>query len=314
MKYLLTGACGFIGAYVLRDLYDRGEDVVCYVRNKNLTILSKIFKPEELEQITFVKGDVRDLANLINTCKTHNIERIIHLATLLADPSRNASEAVKTNILGTINIFDTARILGIKRVIWSSSQTVFGPQNMHPQPLIANDGPFYPLSIYAATKVFLETISKNYRDEYGLEIIGLRYTIVYGYGRSASDNGGYAGQLINRPAYGQKGVVRYGDDAPNWIYVKDASYATMLACDMEFTGRTAYTVAGEVKPMKEVRDIVLSILPDADIELLPGIFGAGWVFDTSITEKELGYKPKYSAAAGVKETIELIQQELAAEN
>lgn len=147
MRYLLTGACGFIGSYVLKELLNNYDEVVCFDYAIRTNIIEKIFTKEEINKMTFVQGDVRELSKLMETCKEYKIERIIHLATLLEVPSRNCAEAVKTNILGTVNIFDTARILGIKKVIWASSQTVFGPQDKHPEEWIRNDGAHYPLTI-----------------------------------------------------------------------------------------------------------------------------------------------------------------------
>lgn len=309
MRYLLTGACGFIGTYVLRELMDHRQEVVCFDYHINTSIIEKIFTGDEIDRMTFVQGDVRDLPKLLETCKQYKVERIIHLATLLERPSRNCAEAVKTNIMGTVNIFDAARILGIKKVVWASSQTVFGPQDRHPEEWIPNDGAHYPLTIYAATKAFLENISKNYYETYGLVTIGLRYSITYGYGRPMSGGGGYAGCLINAPAYGIKGIVDYGDDAPNWLYVKDAARATMLACDTTEESVRAYTITGEIQPVKKVKKLVCSLLPEAEITLKPGVFGAGWKFDTTQTKELLGYEPQYSVEDGVRETIRLIQQE-----
>ena len=310
MKYLLTGACGFIGAYVLRALFDEKEEVVCMDITIHTDILEKIFTQEELKRIRFVRGNVQDLAFLVDLCKKNEINSIIHLATLLEVPSRNCSEAVKTNILGTVNIFDTARILGMKKVVWASSQTVFGPQGRHREEYIQNDGAHYPLTIYAATKSFLENISRNYYEEYGLITIGLRYSIVYGYGRPDTGGGGYAACLINRPAYGKKAIVQYGDDAPNWLYVKDAARATLLACRTSEERIRAYTITGEIQETKKVRDYVKKIIPGADIELLPGVFGSGWKFDVTQARERLGYEPSYSVQRGVRETIRLIQKEM----
>ena len=310
MNYLLTGATGFIGTYIMRQLFDRGDTVIGYDYNVDYSIIDKLFSEDEKSRLTIVRGDVRDLPKIIETCKKYDIDVIIHEATLLEIPSRNCMNAVDVNIKGTINIFEAARLLDIKRVIWASSQTVFGPQVLHGDKPIKNDDPKFPQTIYASTKVFLENISGHYNKQYGLEIIALRYSIVYGYGRSFSGGGAYAANLINAPAYGMKGTVSYGDDSPNWLYVKDAARATVKACDMKDVTYNAYTITGEIKSVREVKDFVKTIIPDADIEIIPGKFSSGWVFDTEQTEKELGYSPEYGIEAGVRETINYIKDEL----
>lgn len=306
MNVLLTGATGFIGAYILKLFRQEGHMVVGYDNTVDHTSIQLVIPPEERAQIPLVTGDVRDLAALIRTCQKYKIDTIVHQAGLLGAADQNYLEAAQVNIVGTLNIFETARILGIRRVVWASSQTLFGPQEKHPEEWIPNDAHHYPWNNYSAIKSYLEFMGKTYYEKFGVDAIGLRYCIVYGMGRMER-HGAYPSQLMVNPARGLKGVVDYGDDAPNWLYVEDAARATLLACTVESTRSRAFTICGDIKPMTEMRDYVLSLLPDAQIELLPGRYGCGWRFDPSAAREELGYEPQFSAEAGAKATINAVR-------
>ena len=307
MNILLTGATGFIGSYIFKLLKDEGYNIIGFDNFINNTSIQQVFTPEEIDKSVIIKGNIQDLPALIHTCQDYKINTIIHNASLMGSETNNYSEAVKVNILGTINIFETARILNMRRVVWASSQTVYGPQDKHPQEFIPKDAPHFPETNYSASKSYLEFVGRYYYDYYGLDNIALRYCAVYGIGRlRGSDN--FLNELIIKPAYDLPAIVEYKDASPNLIYVKDAARATLLACTVNSTKRRAFTITGEAKPVKAVRDYILTLLPDAEITLKPKAYSCSWSFDTHYVEEELGYKPGYSAEEGMKETINLIRK------
>lgn len=308
MKVLLTGATGFIGSYIMKEFRKAGHDVVGYDQVVDHTSIQMIFSETELAGIPLIQGDVRDLAGLVRVCQEYQIDTIVHQAGLLGAADKNYLEAANVNIIGTLNVFETARILKLRRVVWASSQTIFGPQNLHKEEWIPNDGMPHPWDNYSWIKTYLEFAGREYARKYGVDNIALRYCIVYGMGRMGR-HGAYPSQLMVNPAMGVKGVVDYGDDAPNWLYVEDAARATLLACTVPQTRSRAFTITGEVVPMKELRDYVLSLLPDAQIELKPGHYGCGWRFDSSAAREELGYEPSFSAREGVRRTINDVRRQ-----
>ena len=120
--------------------------------------------------------------------------------------------------------------------------------------------------------------------------------------------GQFATNLINRPAEGEKGVVEYGDTAPDWIYVEDAARATILASQCPNPQTRNFTIGGERKSICELRDYVKGLLPEADIELLPGVYPSAFHLDLSAAERELGYKCEYSVEEGIRTTINLLRE------
>lgn len=311
MNYLVTGGCGFIGSHVLRQLKRQGHNPVCYDLYPSKTSIEQILTPEERHDIKIIQGGVDSRENLVRVMQENKIDRVIHLAGILGDlAEQDPAEAVKVNILGTINVFEAALTCGIKRVVWASSQSIFGMpelyQELYHTDLIPNDVVLKPTLVYGATKTFNEFLGEWYFQNRGLEAIGLRYTMVFGIARMRGA-GQYATNLINKPAEGEKGIVEHGDTAPNWIYVEDAARATVLASQCPNPKTRNFTIGGETKSIRELRDYILTLLPEADIELEPGVFPAAYNLDCTAAEQELGYKYEYSAEQGARATINLIR-------
>ena len=312
MNYLITGGRGFIGCQVIRQLLAQGHSVLCTAHNLDKTSMHEALTPEEIDKVEIIKADINDTEFMTNLMKERKIEKVIHLAAILGDlAEKDPAEAVRVNILGTISIFNACVAAGVKRCVWASSQSIFGTEEYYKQfypdkELVPNDVPLHPTLVYGMTKTFNESIAEWYFNNYGLETIGLRYTMVFGIARQRGA-GQYATNLINKPAEGEKGVVEWGDTVPNWIYVDDAARATVIASQCPNPKTRNFTIGGERTSIRELRDYVLSILPDAEIELLPGAFPSCYNLDCSAAEEELGYKYAYTTAEGAHETINLIR-------
>ena len=140
MAYLITGGMGCIGSYVIRDLLNAGEKIIVYDFIPDLTIPRMVLTEEQLEQFTFVQGDITDLPHVLRTVQEHQIDRIIHLASWQVPAcDANPPQALKIVCEGTINMFEAARIFGLKRVVWASSVAVFGSPEDYNYQQIEND-------------------------------------------------------------------------------------------------------------------------------------------------------------------------------
>ncbi len=312
MSFLVTGGTGLIGSRVIRDLVREGEQVVAYDWFPERDSLERLLGEEEIRsRVKIVQGDVTDLSNLLRTIQENNVEKIIHEAALLTPEVKvNPSLAVRVNIEGTINVFEAARILGLKKVVWASTISVFGPAEKHPEEYIPNDAPHYPRSVYVATKSFNEVAATHYFNEYGVDITGIRYSFTYGVGHRRGTNTRIIQQVIYDPALGKPSRVENADSTMGWIYVDDSARATVLASKVPNTKTRAYTIHGDTRSVREVADYVRQLLPGADITLLPGAnIGETFKCDTRLVEEEIGYHPQWSLQQGIKETINLIRQE-----
>jgi nucleoside-diphosphate-sugar epimerase len=121
MTYLVTGGTGLVGRHVTRLLIQDGERVVIHDIVPMRESLEHTLGKEISSEVEILRGDVRDLASLIRTAQKYKVERIIHLAAYMSRPyeEENPLEAVHVDCIGTINVLETARILKLKKVVWS---------------------------------------------------------------------------------------------------------------------------------------------------------------------------------------------------
>ncbi|MDR0718433.1 MAG: NAD(P)-dependent oxidoreductase [Treponema sp.] len=308
MNYLVTGGTGFIGSYIVRRLLAEGHTVVAHHSHSSETSAQQVLTPDELSRTNVVQGDVTDLDQLIHVCKEYKVERLIHMASMLAaETTGKPPLAVKVNCVGTTNIFEAARQLNIPRVVWASSVAVFGVAADYPYEVLPNDAPHHPKSIYGACKVLCEFMANHYFSEHGVDSIGLRFPVVYGPGRIRG-GGMFANEVINKPAIGEKGNVTYCDEPINWLYPDDAARCAVIASQAPRTQTRVFTMSGDLRTLDQVADITRSLIPGADITVNPKKTGKTFKFDASQLERELGFRPEWSIEAGVKETINYLRR------
>ena len=312
MTYLVTGGTGLIGSRIVRDLVREGEQVVVYDWLPAKRSLERLLSDEEIEDmVKIVRGDVTDSPHLFSTIINNNAETIVHTASLLAlESNANPLWALKVNCEGTICVFEAARVLGLKKVVWSSSNAAFGPPERYPQEHIPNDAPHYPQNVYGGTKAFNEVLAAYYYDEHGVDITGIRYMHVYGVGQQRGFFSTITQELLVNPALGKPGIVPYGDAVIGWSYVDDPARATVMASKVPKPKTRSYSIMGDVCSVREAADYVAKLLPSADITTLPGSSTGDPVkFDTGPIEEEIGYRPQWSIERGIKETINNLRRE-----
>ena len=132
MAFLVTGGTGFIGSYIVRNLVREDNPVVVYDWFPERKALERLLSHEEIEsKVKIIHGDVTNFSQLIRTIKENNVDKIIHMAALLMhDINANPLMGTKVNCEGTVSIFEAARLLGLSKVVWASSGSVFGPAEM----------------------------------------------------------------------------------------------------------------------------------------------------------------------------------------
>ena len=177
---LVTGALGCIGSWVVRNLVREGTPVFAFDLAADPHRLRLLMNEKELEQARIIQGDITDLEGLIGAMATHNITDIIHLAALQvpackADPPLGA----RVNVVGTVNVFEAARHLGLSRVVYASSVAAYGPSEEYERSLLTHDDPLKPRTLYGTYKQANETTARVYWWDHGLSSIGLRPYVTY---------------------------------------------------------------------------------------------------------------------------------------
>lgn len=310
MAYMVTGGTGLIGSRIVRDLAKDGEQVVVYDLYPDTRMLDYLLNKEDKARVSIVRGDVTDLPLLMHTVRENKVDRIIHLASLLG-PAADANPPLGLKVIseGTVNVFETARIMELKKVVWVSSTSLFGSRERYGNKPIPNDAPHFPMGVYGACKDLDENLAAYYYTTYGIDINSIRYTMVYGAGQERGGSAAVIRELVLKPAVGEPGRVPGGDDTVNFLYVEDAARITVLAARAVRTKTRSYNTSGDIRTIREVADYVRKLIPGADITLLPGVMGVAWEFDTSCAERELGFKSQWNIERGVKDAINITRRQ-----
>lgn len=175
-KILITGGSGYIGSHTLISLSEAGYDFVVYdnLSNSSNEVINRVEKIIN-KKVNFEKGDVRDKKSLQNIFIKYNISSVIHFAGLKAvgESVENPMKYYDNNVNGTLILLDVMQEFNCKKIVFSSSATVYG--NPHSSP-IKEDFPLNATNPYGKTKLFIEEILQDlYVSDNSLQIIILRY-------------------------------------------------------------------------------------------------------------------------------------------
>lgn len=184
LKYLVTGAAGFIGSYTARRLLEQGNQVV------GLDNLNNYYEPElkqyrlsqltSFEKFTFVELDLSNREGIANLFCTEKFDRVIHLAAQagVRYSIDNPFAYVDSNLVGMMTILEGCRHNEVQHLIYASSSSVYG---MNDKIIFSEEDQVdNPVSLYAATKKSNELMAYSYAKLYSLPVTGLRFFTVYG--------------------------------------------------------------------------------------------------------------------------------------
>jgi nucleoside-diphosphate-sugar epimerase len=249
--FLVTGAHGFIGAWVVKRLIEGGHNVVLFDQNQKANRLHLIMDEEDLARTTFMAGDITDPATLPAIVGKHGVDRIIHLAALQIPACRaNPSLGAMVNVVGSINVFEAAAKSGgqVKRVVYASSAAVFG-RPVGDRPAVEEDASA-PDSLYGAFKRCNEENARVYFLEKGVPSIGLRPHTVYGVGRDFG--------MTSDPTKAMKAVVvgrpfriRFAGSV-DFQYAADTADAFIRCATADLDGAHVFNLHGETVAVQDV--------------------------------------------------------------
>ncbi|TMM47530.1 NAD-dependent epimerase [Colwellia ponticola] len=223
MKYLVTGAAGFIGFHVVQRLCEAGHHVVgldnlndYYDVNLKLARL-KLLEAENL--FSFVKLDLADREGVAELFSQQKFERVIHLAAQagVRYSIDNPMAYADSNLVGHLTILEGCRNNKVEHLVYASSSSVYGLNNK--VPFATSDSVEHPISLYAATKKSNELMSHTYSHLYGVPTTGLRFFTVYGpWGRPDMALFKFTKAIINGDSID---VYNNGDMRRDFTYIDD---------------------------------------------------------------------------------------------
>jgi UDP-glucuronate 4-epimerase len=184
MKILVTGAAGFIGAAVTRQLLARGDEVTGIdnlndfydVQLKN----DRLARFKDEENFKFIKLDIADTGAVEELFKTEGPQKVIHLAAQAGVRYSliNPQAYVNSNLVGFVNILEGCRHNNVEHLVYASSSSVYGGNTR--MPFSVHDNVDHPFSLYGASKKSNELLAHSYSHLFNMPVTGLRFFTVYG--------------------------------------------------------------------------------------------------------------------------------------
>jgi UDP-glucose 4-epimerase len=310
-KCLVIGGAGFIGSYVVAELLkqDVGEVIVYdnFARGKK-DYLSESLKDPRCKLFP-VGGDIREIDILNEAMK--GMDYVYCLAAMwLLHCKDYPRTAFDVNIAGTFNVLEACVKNNVKKLVWSSSASVYGDAVELP---MTEKHPFNNKNFYGASKIAGEAMATAFNDRYGLEVIGLRYMNVYG--PNQDQTAAYTGVvpiMLNKIEANEAPVINGdGSQSYDFIYVEDVARCNVLAMNSNVKFGF-YNVGTEVQTsIKELCDTILN-LKNSDLKVTYKPYSAddaralvqNRIGSRVNAENELGFLYKYNLEQGLQKLID----------
>lgn len=302
MRVFVTGGGGFLGSALAHRFAGRGDTAIAFDRNFDLLARGAAPSP----RIVAAQGDITDAAGLTGAMQRHRPDAVIHCAAVVSVLSSIDSPvgAVRVNVEGAVNLFEAMRACGVRRAIHISSEETYGEFSA---PVIDETHPLEPVMFYGVTKVAVEHLGRCYRDLYGMEVINLRTSWVYG---PDLPRDRVPKNLIDAALEGRSLHLPGGaDSAIDHTYVDDFVDGTLAALDCAHHPFDVYNLSSGTAPtLAEVVTAVKEIVPGADISVGPGIYRHGGripvprkgALDLRRAREAFGYVPRFDIRAGLR--------------
>ncbi len=260
-RFLVTGAFGCIGAWVVRELTEAGVPVVGFDLGDDPRRLRLIMPADAVARLPMVRGDISDLPALERALDEHAITSVIHLAALQipfcrADPARGAA----VNVVGTANVFEAVRRRGerLRHVVYASSIAAFDA----PGQGIAGAGMAgLPSTLYGVYKRANEGTAHVFWQDTGVSSIGLRPHTVYGPGRDQGLTSAPTVAMLAAAAGVPYGIPFGG--RCQLQHTRDIARAFIAAARVEHAGAAVLNPPGRVVAVSEIVAAIERAVPEA---------------------------------------------------
>lgn len=309
-RVLVTGGGGFIGTHIVESLAAEGCEV---------TVYDSGFREPQPERskggVRVVRGDILDERKLAQVCQ--DIDLISHQAASLDVSPEAARKVLENNIRGSLSVFDAGIKAGVEKIVYASSETVYGEAAYIPED---ENHPTNPLHPYGVSKLAVEKFARVFQEHAGIPMVGLRYSNVYGpgewYGRVLT-------VFLKRALEGRPPVIFGGDQLRDFIYITDvvAFHNLILSRDQE-TGGIFNVSTGVATSIRDLAELICDLFPVGPPEYFPA--DTGWRGDEGMKTKKkvecrrmtldnskakaLGWEPRVSLREGVLRQYAWLQE------
>lgn len=304
-RILVIGGAGFVGSQIVDQLLAEPvrEIVVLdnFVRGKRSNLQGALLD----KRVRVVEGSITDLPLLEKLMQ--GVDGVFHLAALwLFECVHQPRQALEVNVVGTYNVVEAAQRAGVKRVVYSSSASVYGDALFTP---MTEEHPFNNRTMYGATKIAGEQFFRAFNEQHKLGYVGLRYMNIYG--PRMDYKGTYVSvimKVLDRIEQGQPPVI-FGDgsQAYDFVHVADVARANVLAMKADVSDQF-FNVGMGVKTT--INELVTMLLELTGSRLKPEyrpqeqMFVTHRVGSTERAEKLLGFRAMVPLQEGLRSVVE----------
>ncbi len=303
-KVLITGGAGFIGSHIVEELVKQGFQVkvidnLSFGKRENLASVA--------EKISFVKADITNYTKIEKEFK--GVDFVLHLAALrsVIESTKRPNEYNLVNINGTINVLEAAKNHKVKRVVFTSSSSVYG--NTEKMPESESDAP-NPLCPYALTKLAGEYYCKMYSELFGLETVSLRYFNVFGPRQDPSSQYSCVIPLFALALLQGKQPIIFGNglQSRDFTFVKNIAEANIAAMKASGVSGEVFNIArGEAVTVLDLFKKIRALLgKDIEPKFLPARPGEArqTLANPEKAKKLMDFECRHSFDEGLKQTVE----------
>jgi len=296
---LVTGGAGFIGSHIVEELVKQEYKVKVFdslVKGKKSSIQYLIDK----NKVEFIEGDLRDRDSVDKAMK--NVDYVFHTAGIhIARSMESPDECIEVNIKGSYNIFKSACDHNVKRIIFSSSSSVYGDPDKLP---MSEKSEIKPTEPYGASKWMSEKLLEYLGKKHGIEYNILRYFNVYGSRQAAHAYyttviTAFIGRILNNEAPIIDGK---GDQSMDFTHVSDVVNANILAMKSETKNEIFNVGTGRSTSIAELAEILRKAI-NSDVKPIfrdRDVVCTKRQADTEKAERLLGFKSKVNVEEGLK--------------
>ncbi len=299
MSVLITGGTGGIGVGLTQELLARGKDVVLFDIAPQSQRLADI-----KDEVKIVQGDLKVWPEVLNAVKDNNVDEIFHHGSMLSIPSDfNPWAAFQVNIMGSMHVLEAARLFGVKKFIFASTDATYG---LGTGAVIDDETLQRPITMYGAGKLYIELLGRFYRRKFGLDFRSVRYCMVMRPGVKIRTLPIFMLWMVENAALGKPFECFATEDvAVPVLYYKDAVRATMQLYEApaEQIKTVCYNLAG-ISPTPTtgaLEKAIKKFIPDARITYQPDPLVMEYyrtrpvsTIDDTRARQEWGWKPEFT--------------------
>lgn len=317
MRTLVSGGAGFVGSNIVRKLLESGDEVTILDARAPDELLRRFLSPH-WPRITFLTGDIRDSDFILRAGQIDRIDRIVHAAVFSVPLPEielgHAREIVDVNIMGTVNLCELARAQQVTRLLYVSSQSVYGP-GYQGQRRPSEESACNPVRMYGITKYAAELVARRYGALYGFDVKVARITASYGPMERVSKYRTHMSPIhdwVGSALRGQEILVPDLNYVLVTSHITDVAHGVIALLNSETAHHDTYNVSAEEEhSVGEILGAIKRLIPNAEYRVAKNEsswkdkrhYVVGGYANLLRLYYDLGFRPKFDLVTGLRDYI-----------